>query len=186
MIEAGLLHIGSLFIQIEVAALLLVLLIASITDLTSRRIPNWLILLGMAASLKFQAFSPYGFGFSTWLAGFAVGLVALFPLYAMRVMGAGDVKLMATVGSFVGGSAAFAILIYTLICGGVLALTYILFKRVWKTTFQNVMLIAMQLSSSVTAKRNFFAEFPVHSSGHLPYALAIFAGTLLHLYVFRN
>ncbi|MBK4733811.1 A24 family peptidase [Noviherbaspirillum pedocola] len=186
MIDSGMIHVGSFFIEVETALMILMLSIASITDIVSRKIPNWLILAGITSSFLYQVLSPYGFGFSTWLAGLSVGLLTLFPLYALRVMGAGDVKLMAAVGSFLGGSAAFSTLIYTLISGGVLALVFILFKRTWKSSFQNVTLIGMHMFSSVLAKRVYLAEYPVQTSGHLPYAVAIFAGTLLHLYVFRG
>jgi Flp pilus assembly protein protease CpaA len=57
---------------------------------------------------------------------------------------------------------------------------------VWKNAFHNVLLITMQVSSSLAAKRLSSTDFAVKSSGHLPYAVAIFGGTLLHLYAFRS
>jgi prepilin peptidase CpaA len=43
-------------------------------------------------------------------------------MYAMRALGAGDVKLMAMIGAFVGPGAVAGITLLTLLAGGVLAL----------------------------------------------------------------
>src|SRR5258706_16246014 len=101
--------------------LIMLVVIAAGFDLKSRRIPNWLILSGLIVSLACQTLSPSGMSISAWSSGLAVGFSIFIPLYALRAMGAGDVKLMAMVGSFLGASAAFSAALLTFLAGGCLA-----------------------------------------------------------------
>jgi prepilin peptidase CpaA len=72
-------------------------------DLAQRRIPNRLLLAGLAAAALLHLVSPNPLSLlSTGLAGLATGLLLFLPLYLLRGMAAGDVKLMATVGAFTG------------------------------------------------------------------------------------
>ena len=55
-------------------------------------------------------------------AGFLVGLALFFPLFALKGLGAGDVKLMGALGAWLGTSLVFGVAFYTTLAGGVLAL----------------------------------------------------------------
>ena len=86
-------------------------------DVLTRRIPNWLVLSGMLMGLALNSILPSGAGFFSdpsgaigfllALEGAALGLAMLLPLYAFGAMGAGDVKLMAMVGAFLGPESNF-------------------------------------------------------------------------------
>ena len=114
------------------AALALIFAFAVRHDLRSRRIPNRLILVGTIVAFLLQTLLPTGAGlfsrpmggagFIFSLCGFAVGLSILIPFYAMRVLGAGDVKLMAMVGAFVGPAGVLGATLLSMLAGGVLAL----------------------------------------------------------------
>ena len=67
---------------------------------------------------------PWHDGLLGALAGLGVGLVVLLPVYALRVMGAGDVKLMAMVGAIVGLPDILQAVLYSLIVGGVAAVAF--------------------------------------------------------------
>ncbi len=75
--------------------------IVSWFDMTQRRIPNALLLVALAfcvAGYATTGQSPWG---ASWLAsgaGAVAALLAFLPLYATRVMGAGDVKLFVVIG----------------------------------------------------------------------------------------
>ena len=78
-----------------------ILAIASIWDIRTRKIPNKLILLGLAVGLTSAAFSGWhSLGWS--LAGMMVGMVSMLPLYNWRLMGGGDVKLAGVIGVVTG------------------------------------------------------------------------------------
>ncbi len=63
--------------------------------------------------------------------GTAVGLALLMPAYAIGGMGAGDVKLLAGVGSWVWGTHTFYAFAVSTLVGGVIAIGMILWKKSW-------------------------------------------------------
>lgn len=103
---------------------LIVLVIATFTDLRSRRIPNWLVfpfmIVGIAVSGWFHGWS--GLGHS--LAGFALGGLLFGILSMMGGMGMGDVKLCAAIGAWVGPGQLMIALVLTGITGGIMALVW--------------------------------------------------------------
>lgn len=114
-----------LFLSARTGVLMALLVLAAVLDVKTGRIPNWLVFGGIAYALAYNAFFPpypRDVGILFALAGLAVGFVALLPLYLLRAMGAGDVKLMALVGAFIGSTATIASVLTTLVAGGVLAI----------------------------------------------------------------
>src|SRR5690242_14118076 len=75
---------------------------ATVTDLRARRIPNAITLSAamLGLSLNTALRGPDGLALS--LEGAGLALAALLPLFALRGMGAGDVKLMAAIGALKG------------------------------------------------------------------------------------
>ena len=120
---------------IFVAALLT---LASISDLRTRRIPNALTLPAIAAALLFHVVTG-GFTAAGWsLAGCLLGALLFFPMFALRGMGAGDVKLLAAVGAWLGpGQAAMVALAASLVGGGI-AILVALSTGYLRTAVRNV------------------------------------------------
>src|SRR5687768_2296252 len=117
------------------------LLIAAASDIRTGRIPNWLVFGGAFYGVLYNAFFPVShrdIGILFALGGFAVGLGAFLPFYLLRLMGAGDVKLMAMVGAFLGAYATLGAIISTLIVGGLLAIAFALFSGRVARMFQNI------------------------------------------------
>ena len=84
---------------------------AAVTDLRARRIPNWLTLTVTLAGLA-QSLTPWGVTtFSHSLFGLLAGFVATFVLYILGGRGAGDVKLTAGIGAWLGPKAVLLVLI---------------------------------------------------------------------------
>lgn len=98
-----------------------VLAVATFTDLRSRRIPNWLVLpfLGMGLGVSAWLHGWRGLGQSA--EGMALGLVVFGVLHLMGGMGAGDVKLAAAIGAWVGPRQLMLALVVTGLAGGVMA-----------------------------------------------------------------
>jgi|SRR5690242_4224963 prepilin peptidase CpaA len=104
--------------------LLSLLFVAAWHDIRSRRIPNILVLTGTIAGLLSNAVLPQemgGLGIFDSLAGLALGFLLLLPPYLLRAMGAGDVKLMAMTGAFLGVKGVMGAFMYILLAGGLLA-----------------------------------------------------------------
>lgn len=115
-----------------------VALTACVTDVRSRRIPNVLTLGGAAAALVFHAVTAEGAGIGTAAMGWLVGTAVFLPFFLLGGMGAGDVKLMAALGAWLGPAEAFAIAIYASLAGGVLALGVALATGYLRTALRNV------------------------------------------------
>ncbi len=113
-------------------------MIACVTDVRSRRIPNVLTLGGAAAALVFHAVTAGGAGVGAATIGWLVGTAVFLPFFLLGGMGAGDVKLMAALGAWLGPAEAFAIAIYASLAGGVLALGVALATGYLRTALRNV------------------------------------------------
>ena len=123
--------------------LLLVVIPAAFFDIRQRRIPNWLVLTGLVAGIGLNTFLFYdnpspvsGLWFS--LQGLGIALLVYFPLYLLRGMGAGDVKLMGAVGAIVGWKAWLFVLFFTSILGGLTAVLIVVSKGRIYHTLQNI------------------------------------------------
>jgi prepilin peptidase CpaA len=106
---------------------LLPLLVASlcvsiaISDLYARRVPNsWLLIALGLGSLLFCTEWALGHSEPPWpaLTGLTTGLMVLLPFYIIHWMGAGDVKLFATLGFLLGSKALLPIWIIASILAG--------------------------------------------------------------------
>jgi prepilin peptidase CpaA len=102
----------------------IVLVIATVTDLRSRRIPNWLVLPFLLAGIVVSAVSHGWHGFGQSLMGLALGGLLFGLLYWMGGMGMGDVKLLAAIGAWIGPGQLLIALVLIGIVGGVMALCW--------------------------------------------------------------
>ena len=171
--------------------LALLLLVLMRQDVISRRISNKLVLLGVVVGVVLNGFLPAGWGFNSvipgglgWLAalqGFGVGLAVLLPLYLLRAMGAGDVKLMAMVGAFVGPNDVLGVLLATFLAGGVMALAVVLWSKQFTNLLQNLKLILIGSMVKMSVGQSPMMDDLPTSIGKLPYAVAITVGTFSYL-----
>jgi prepilin peptidase CpaA len=120
-------------------------IIAAIWDIRSRRIPNWLTLPGVILGVGVNTFLFETNGLKFSLIGLGFAFVVYFVLYLLHAMGAGDVKLMAAVGAAVGPASWFVILLLTTITGAIAGLILVAFKGRLRRTFANVGIILMSL-----------------------------------------
>lgn len=176
---------------LALAVLAVLLLLAMREDLRSHRIPNKLVLVGVVLGLGLNGLLPAGSGFNSmipgglgWLAalkGLALGVAVFLPIYLLRAMGAGDVKLMGMVGAFLGPGDLIGAVIITFIAGGVMALAVALWSRQLMNMLQNIRLILFgSLLRMNAGQLPIMNDLPV-SVAKLPYAVAITVGTLGYL-----
>lgn len=102
----------------------IVLAIATVTDLRSRRIPNWLVLPFMAAGIGVSAVSHGWHGIAQSLMGLALGAFLFGVLCWLGGMGMGDVKLIAAIGAWIGPSQLITALVLIGIIGGIIAICW--------------------------------------------------------------
>lgn len=166
-------------------------------DVRTRRIPNGLVLGGALAGLALNAALPAGaslfadppggLGLLASLAGLGLGLATLLPMYALGAMGAGDVKLMAMVGAFLGPDGVLGAALLSLLTGGVLALAMALWMGALPQVLGNLCLMLRHSLLGWLLGNAATFEPPPASTGQLAYAIAIAGGTaitivLVHAY----
>jgi prepilin peptidase CpaA len=174
--------------DVRAALLVVLLLLAAAIDVRQMRVPNWLTLSGAAAGVLLSAGTPWIETGMRWaldgalssLGGMGVGLLLLLPLYVLGVMGAGDVKLMAMVGSFVGLQQIVQTVLCVFVVGGLFAAMWILCRRVFRRAAANVALIVMAMAAGAASGTGRVSA-PFTSVGKLPYGVAIALGTLVWL-----
>ena len=179
--------------------LIILLLNAALQDCRGYRIKNSLVMSGAFLGILLNTLIPAGLGLYASLIGWGVGLFLLLPLYMLRMMGAGDVKLMAMVGAFLGPQATITVLLYILVAGGVLSI-YVAWHRglIKKTVCQVQNLLRRFIvnlfkrnAGSSTSIDSLVASSEVgnrmnESTSRLPYGVAIATGTLIFLAVNLN
>jgi len=102
---------------------LIVVAIATVTDLRSRRIPNWLVLPFLIAGFAVSGRQHGLNGLVSSTEGLVVGAALFGLLCMMGGMGAGDVKLCGAIGAWVGPSQMLVALVMTGIAGGIIAVS---------------------------------------------------------------
>jgi len=168
---------------------------ATWTDLRSRRIPNVLVCCGLLAGLALQtSVTPGGGLFSVpfgaigllWsVAGIAVGLLMLLPMYALGAMGAGDVKLLAMIGGFLGPMDTIGAGLTSMLAGGLLSLGVALVNGSLRRVITNVRQIMLGSVLSAFSGGSAQMQSPIGTTGKLPYAAAIACGTTTYLALTR-
>ena len=115
-----------------------VLTLACIADLRTRRIPNVLTLSAAVLAVAYHAATGGWAAVGSSVGGWLLGVALFFPMFALRGMGAGDVKLLAAVGAWLGPTEVAFVALATSIAGGVLAIGVALFHGYLKKALTNV------------------------------------------------
>lgn len=148
-------------------------------DLRVARIPNSAVAAGLALA-GMLALTPQGGGIHHAVGGAAIGLALLLPLYLLGVSGAGDVKLLAAVGAFVGFPAIVGVALTMFVAGGALAIVWALHTRVLHAFWRNLRdgVLALLAHPSLHTLRGLRT-----SPRRMPYSLAIAAGAIVQMWV---
>lgn len=148
-------------------------LIATVVDLRTRRIPNALTATMAGAGIGFAAAGISGISLGAAGIGFIVGLALMLPGHALGATGAGDVKLMAAVGAIVGPFVVVNAFLFTAIAGGVLALIVAVRRRRFAATLAGT---ARLIAAPTDAKREAQAA---PAARRFAYGPAIAVGSIL-------
>ena len=116
--------------QIALAVVAVACVFAAVLDAWKFRVPNKLTLALLISGLAFHGCTGGAWGLGTSVLGAACGFAALIGVYAVGGMGAGDVKLGAAVGAWLGVTMTFHVLIAASLAGGAFALILIVAGRV--------------------------------------------------------
>lgn len=151
---------------------------AGISDLRSRRIPNWLTVPGLLVGIAANAAASGWPGVKTSLLGAGLGLLVLLPFVALRGLGAGDWKLAGALGAFVGPRGLWDLLQVSVLVAGIMALALVIYKRRFKETLRN---IGRLLVSMLTFRKpGFEVSLDNPRSVRIPKAVALALAMVLY------
>jgi prepilin peptidase CpaA len=157
------------------------LIVAAVIDGYKLKVPNWLtfpfILSGLVVGLLTGGWAGLGYA----LLGMLVGLALLLPAYAIGGMGAGDVKLLAGVGAWIGTLDTLYAFCVSAVVGGIIAILMVLYRRDWKKHYYQFFAIWTEVVtirdpeqlSTIAAERKSTMLL-------LPYGIPIAIGTIAY------
>jgi prepilin peptidase CpaA len=142
---------------------LVAVLIAAVTDLWKFKVYNLLTVPLLVAGLTCHGIVGGWTGFLNSLLGAGFGFGILFVFYLMGGMGAGDVKLIAGVGAWLGMPLTLYVFITSSLAAGCYALVLIVVYGTAREAMINLQIIWLRLA---LAGRHFGAEDAVETEVH--------------------
>jgi prepilin peptidase CpaA len=160
-----------------------ILIWAAWIDGKELRVPNWLTFPMVLSGLVYCTWTGGWAGLGGGLLGMVVGLACLLPLYAVGGMGAGDVKLMAGIGAWLGVTITFYSFCVTVVAGAIIALGMVLYKNSFHKHYANfVMLWTEWFSVRDPRELAKIAAERKSSMFLLPYGIPICIGSISYFF----
>ncbi len=159
-----------MIVKIIICAVFLVLI--NITDIKGFKIKNKVVLPTIIIGLIYGLICN---SFLDSIYGMLIPLV-LFPLYALKMLGAGDVKALCAIGTVLGFKLSVMTMLLTFVSSGVIALGFMLSNKNFVERFRN--LFNYLKMSFLTKKVNKY-NYGGGEKSYFRFSFAITAGTIL-------
>ncbi len=157
----------------------LVLIVAAWIDGKELRVPNWITFPMVLTGIAFNVWMAGWAGLGDGLLGMVVGLLCLLPLYAVGGMGAGDVKLMAGMGAWLGAGITFYAFCVSTVVGAVMAVLMVLWSGNFQKHYANFVMIFMEWTQIRDPKKlSAIAAERKPTMFLLPYGIPICVGSI--------
>jgi prepilin peptidase CpaA len=151
----------------------LLLVYAAYGDVRTRRIPNWVVMaVGLPGIVFSLALASVGPGLLRSAEGFGVGLLFWLPFYIAGWLGAGDVKLFAAAGLWLGPLRTVEAAVIAAVVGGILAVVWMVVSYGMRRSASTLSL-AVSLPSILATTPS-----PERARRTLPYGVALALGAL--------
>jgi prepilin peptidase CpaA len=143
----------------------------------THRIPNWLTVTGLVAGVALNSAVAGLKGTATALEGAGIGLLILVPVVYLRALGAGDLKLVAAVGAFVGPTLLWLVLLASVLVAGAMAIILVIRAKRVRETLRNLGCLIM---SFFTFGIRSYPDVSLDNPRllKLPFGVAVAVGTL--------
>jgi prepilin peptidase CpaA len=156
--------------------------VAAAWDVRTRRIPNALSFGAAAAAIAAHGFVAGTAGAGWSLAGWLAGVALFLPFFALGGMGAGDVKLLAALGAWLGPSATIWIALFSTIAGGVIGLAVAIGFGYLTQAFANIAwMVTFWRSEGPRPVPEM--TLATHRGPRLAYAIPVLAGLVVTLWL---
>lgn len=153
------------------------LITIAVMDMRIRKVRNWMVLLGLVTGTValFSGVQPFWVEPLDGLFGMLVAFAALLPFYAIRWMGAGDVKFAAVIGLWFGLTPyLLTIWVGGSLLAGVHGLAVVSWRAFKRSPTGQLMRVRMPILETVLAHTEATSSTdrssPVHIQRSVPYA----------------
>lgn len=169
---------------VSIAAVLAACLICAVTDLRRFKVYNWVTVPFFIAGLIYNSAILGLEGFQSSLLGAGCGFLLLFFLFVFGKAGAGDVKLLAGLGAWLGAATVFRIFLISTIAGGVFAIIAMLCTRSVRESFWRFVGLLIRFAVPGSGDGETVQDIVKRGdqrSRLIPFAFALFIGTTIVL-----
>ena len=125
----------------------IILIWAAWIDGWELRVPNWQTFSMILSGFVFNAYCSGLPGLQFAFYGMIIGLACLMPLYLVGGMGAGDVKLMAGIGAWLGWATTWNAFLVSVVVGGLMAVCMVTYRGTWKKHYGNFLMILYEFKT---------------------------------------
>lgn len=161
-------------------------LVAAVIDFRRFRVPNVLTfplcISGLAFHTGVNGLSGLQYGFG----GIVVGVLILLVFYVLGVMGAGDVKLLAAIGAWIGGPNTVYVFCVAGVVTGIHSLVVLAWQRrlrevpaMFQVTLIQVMTLGRHIARSDSASLSATVQRPDRHRYVMPFAVMIAIGVVV-------
>lgn len=165
---------------LRVVLLITLLFVCFLTDITRNKIYNFVVFPAMVLGILINGFFDGFSGIIQSLEGMLLGMAFLIIPYALRGIGAGDVKFLGAIGAIMGPGFTFNAFLFSAIAGGIISLAIMLSDKNLRYKLKAVFLTFLSMLGIIPKGLNLLENLdsPV-KKGRFPYGVAITFGTLL-------
>jgi prepilin peptidase CpaA len=174
-------HFGQL--GVCVALLVPLAVVIGYYDVRYRRIPNGYVLVTLVCGLVANTIMGGWRGALSSLAGAGIAFCLMLILHLFGALGAGDVKLFASIGAVIGMKMVLPAFAFVVITGGALAVISIFRFGTVIESAQRISFIFFSMLATWRAPR---LGMPSNRKQTIPYGVAITLGSLISLIVSRS
>lgn len=149
---------------------------AVIQDIKEYKIKNVTVLIFIVLGLAFSTFAGRSFPFES-IAGMLFPLIML-PLFALKMIGAGDIKAFCALGAIFGFPEIVKIMVISVLCGGIIGLFFIIFR---KNCADRIKYLILYLKTWLITKTVSAYNGITKKDAVFRFAYAIFAGVIIYI-----
>lgn len=175
------------YIIVKNICLVFLLFLALKQDLKSYKIPNSIIVIGYIISLLFFVQEYEWTSIHKWMGSMLIPIIVLLPLFIIKALGAGDIKLFSVIGGFFGLAYAMDLIVIAFIIGGVISIAKLISNKNFKHRMIHFLTYSRELHLKITNQNmidfdcRYYKKNRDQSQDVIHFSIAIFIAYILRV-----
>ncbi|MBM7615828.1 A24 family peptidase [Alkaliphilus hydrothermalis] len=169
------------FIFINYGLLIILISMSLYTDWKTNKIKNVIVYPFMVVGLILNLVVGGWIGGLQSFYGIGIPIVLLLIFYIVGAMGAGDLKLFAAIGALMGKDFVLKTMVVSFISGGFIALGLMIIRKNGRQRLKY--LINYICMTIISGKINGYTQIKKDRDGKFPFAVAIFTGVMIMIFL---